>query len=303
MDTENIQLPDTIAGWNRKGAAKRVDRNNIFDYMNGAGELYLSYHFDHLQVLEYQGKDDNELLVEIYYMKSSNDAFGLLSTDWSGEVVALHPAGPGPDAFPTALYGKGLLRAWWGRLYIRILAFKETEGVKGTIIKLTQWITRNQASGEPPSFLSRLPRSFEINGSLWRLNRQRISYFFSHLLLNSLYYLSHDNILNLDHSCEALFAPYELITAAKPGVRSHLLLIRYANRQNALKGMERFVDSYIPEHKTERKISGANGIRGQCQVEDGWLGYRLTGRYLVVIFTHPDPTSLQAMLDQVSLKK
>jgi hypothetical protein len=301
MATVEIKLPDTLAGWKLKGPAKRVDRENIFDYMNGAGELYLSYHFDHLVVYEYQDRGKNEILVEIYHMKDTKDAFGLLSIDWGGEVIKLQPEKRPANPFPAALYGKGLLRIWWGNLYIRIMAVKETLEVRTTIIQLARIIIKDRHPGEPPPFLSLLPPSLELKGSQWRLNLQRISYFSSHLVLNSLYYLSHDNILNLDHSCEALFAPYQLKSTTRAVVRSPLLMIRYTDKQKARKGLHRFIKSYIPEHQQEQNNKGRSESRGRVKVEDGWLGYLLAGRHLVVIFTHPGAESLKAMLDQVAL--
>jgi len=75
--------------WTRPDSPRIVDAKNIFDYMDGAGELYLGYCFDHLEVYEYQAKSQKNILVELYFMKTSNDAFGLLSLDWGGEPMDL----------------------------------------------------------------------------------------------------------------------------------------------------------------------------------------------------------------------
>ena len=84
-----------------------------------AGELYLAYRFDHLDVFEYKAADASlgTILVELYSMKTPDDAFGLLSNDWGGEVAAFEQ-GPPPTAASAAvpqhraLYGAGLLRIW-----------------------------------------------------------------------------------------------------------------------------------------------------------------------------------------------
>jgi hypothetical protein len=74
-------------------------------------------------------------------MRDERDAFGLLSLDWGGEPVTLktesHEPASGNDIVPPhrALYGKGLLRAWAGNLYIRIMAFQDTPRVKDVILK------------------------------------------------------------------------------------------------------------------------------------------------------------------------
>ncbi len=57
--------------------------------MNGGGELYLAYRFDRLDVYHYEAKGQNKILVEVYQMKTTDDAFGLLSLDWGGGPVIL----------------------------------------------------------------------------------------------------------------------------------------------------------------------------------------------------------------------
>ena len=102
--------PKAVGSWTRPDAARIIDASNIFEYMNGAGELYLAYGFDRLEVYEYTSDQQDSILVELYFMKTSDDAFGLLSMDWGGEPIANHPAKPFPSnpgvAPPVrALYG------------------------------------------------------------------------------------------------------------------------------------------------------------------------------------------------------
>ena len=97
MSGTTTKLPKQLGRWTLVGSPRRIDSETIFDYMNGAGELYLAYHFHHLTVAEYGDTDDNRILVEVYKMKGPNDAFGLLSMDWGGEPVVLHePPAPAP---------------------------------------------------------------------------------------------------------------------------------------------------------------------------------------------------------------
>ena len=57
--------------------------------MDGAGELYLGYRFKFLEVYEYTNPGESDILVELYWMDSSDDAYGLLSGDWGGDAVDL----------------------------------------------------------------------------------------------------------------------------------------------------------------------------------------------------------------------
>ena len=48
----SINLPKTAGAWTRPDAPRRIDETSIFSYMDGGGELYLGYRFDHLDVYE-----------------------------------------------------------------------------------------------------------------------------------------------------------------------------------------------------------------------------------------------------------
>ena len=121
-----VNLPKQAAAWTRPDAPKRVDAQTIFNYMDGGGELYLAYRFDHLDVYEYASPDHGSILVELYWMRSADDAFGLLSNDWGGERIDLDVsavAAPVPQVpAASALFGDGLLRLWSDGLYARVLA-------------------------------------------------------------------------------------------------------------------------------------------------------------------------------------
>lgn len=61
MKTHTIDLPKTTGAWTRTDSPRIVTSQNIFDYMNGAGELYIGYRFEHLEVYEYTSENhDNK---------------------------------------------------------------------------------------------------------------------------------------------------------------------------------------------------------------------------------------------------
>lgn len=296
MQTDKINLPDTIKQWRLDGTSRLIDRSGIFDYMNGAGELYLGYHFDYLRVFEYRDVTGNDILVELYDMADSNDAFGLLSLDWGGEVLTLMP----PADFPHALYGKGLLRIWSNNLYVRIMAMKETPASREVILQLGKIIVSEQDNPMPPKLLSVLEPEL---GSGWTLRKERIGYFYSHLVLNSLYYLSHENILKLDHSTEAVIAAYERARKNRKPERIHLLVVNYPDHHRARKALRSFIESYLADRSSEKQPEAENGGMGFCQIEDGWMGYRLLRRYLVLILGCPDQGTARGIMNRVILNK
>jgi hypothetical protein len=183
-------LPESIGAWSRPESSKIFDSTNIFKYMNGAGELYLGYRFDHLEVFDYTSENQDNILVELYFMETSDDAFGLLSLDWGGEPVSFDgfPANSPNQALTSwtrALYGAGLLRSWSDNLYIRVMAFRETPASRQTVFTLGKAITANRKTPPEPELLKFLAPHV---GSAWKLRRDRLS--FLHFMSNKFWHSS-----------------------------------------------------------------------------------------------------------------
>jgi hypothetical protein len=304
MEAREIVLPAAVGAWKSAGPPQGIDADNIFDYMDGGGELYLAYRFDHLLAYTYRAADDNDILVELYFMKSSDDAFGLLSLDWGGEAVEWEPrpatAKSDPAVPPArALYGVGLLRIWSGRLYARIMAFRDTPAAREAVLKLGEKIVAGRREEPPPAMLALLPRHLEPH---WLLRRERTGYLRSHLVLNSLYYLSHENILDLDASCQAVFATYDRESESGALQRIHLLLVQYPGAERAAAALEGFIAAYLPEQGDRDDSRGAKDKQRFFRVEDGWLGCKANGSLLALLFACPDRASAEEVMKQVGLE-
>jgi len=268
--------------------------------MNGAGELYVGYRFDHLEVYEYTSSQEDDILVELYFMASSDDSFGLLSLDWGGEPVSLSDSAlnvkkQSQSHLIRALYGDGLLRIWADNLYVRVMATRETPASKKAVLSLGKAITADQKNPQDPELLKALSPQMVSD---WKMRRDRMSFFRSYLVLNSIYYLSPQNILELDHSTEAVTAPYEKARETGDIKRIQFLLVKYENPERARNALDHFHDAFLPEHKKDNKPDSAVKSPSVFEVEEGWLGYQLKGRYLAIVFDCPDQESAQNIIHQ-----
>ncbi len=295
-------LPETVGGWTGPDSPQIVTAVNIFDYMDGAGELYLGYKFDFLEVYEYRAPNQPEILVELYFMKTSDDAFGLLSLDWGGEPMKPNPAAKEEytsdgSQWPRALYGEGLLRLWSDNIYARVMATRETSESKKAVLTIGRLITKDRKNPFPPELMDRLPASFEPN---WILRRDRISFFRSHLVLNSLYYLGHENMLELDLTSEGVTAPYEKKDPMENLQRFQLLLLDYADPKQAENALLHFHRVYLPEHAFPKHSDFSQKIVNVFPVEDGWIGYRLKDKTLAFVFECPNQETVRIVLEQIN---
>ena len=288
MEETKPSLPRTIGEWTRPDSPKTITAENIFDYMNGAGELYVGYRFDHCDVYEYKSPAGKDILVELYFMKSTDDAFGLLSLDWGGEPLDGSP-------WPRALYGEGLLRLWADSIYARVMATEENPESREAVLSIGQAIAEVRDDPPPPEMIRELPDTL-LNR--WALRQDRTSFFRSHLVLNSLYYLSHQNILGLDLACEAVAALYEKDVSSGKESRIQMLKVKYPASDRAREALERFHEAYLPDQPFPAEKDPSEDITGVFSVEDGWMAYTQKEESIVLVFQCPDQETARAMIER-----
>ncbi len=329
-----IRLPLEILGWKQSGAVQRISRDTIFDYMDGAGELYIGYRFRELEVREYESDKNGPILVELYFMESTDDAFGLLSLDWGGEVLdeaiglswsdfqvrqgvpttsasrtservgqeTASQVGPGPAAgqWPSALFGSGLLRMRAGPVYARMLAEQDTAATKQAIIELAR-ITAKDAmkrAAPPPGILHALPDAVAD----YTAASTGKAFFRSHLVLNSVYFLATRDILELGRECEAASSEYRRQGAGADQRKPRLLVIKYASGETAVKARQVFEQIYLAKPKrASESFEWRAGQAKTVEIEDGWIGIGRSGAFLVIVFDCPDDERARKFLNQTGV--
>lgn len=275
-------LPQSAGAWTKAGPPLTVDATTIFDYMDGAGEMYLAFGFDRLEVTEYKTEGrPNDLTAEVYFMKSPADAFGLLSQDWGGEPVVLAAEGKAPAGAIApavrALYGGGLLRLAAGNLYARIQAERETPEAREAVLALGKAVADGRPFTAEPALLRHLPPTVDPS---WKMRRDRLAYFRSHLVLKSLLYLGHQNLLDLGPDTEGAVAPYERESGPTTARRFQLMIVRYPAPDRAKRALDHFAQAYPPE--------GVAGPPATVKGEGGWMAYGLLRECFILAAGCPD---------------
>lgn len=302
-----MDLPKQVGSWTRPDAPRRITADTIFDYMDGGGELYVGYRFDHLDVYEYQAADASvgTVLVELYWMQTSDDAFGLLSTDWTGEAVAVgrradSTAPPRTGAVPPhrALYGAGLLRLWSGNLFARVLASRETPAARDAVLAIGSALSVGGDS-IPPGLLRAVPDSAapptparSRPGTPLRIDRT--CFFRSYLVLNSQYFLASHDILNLNTGVSAATAEY---APSQPGARpTRLILVRYASSTDAVTAAKTFTRAYLPD--AAGTPGGTEG--GVAATEHGLVAWSVQGPGLAIVLDARDTATARTLANHVA---
>ncbi len=281
-----MDIPENIGTWTREKDPEMILPDKIFDYMDGAGELYLAYRLRQLQVYRFlpQEPAEEEILLELYHLQTADDSYGVLSTDWGGERLDIGAV--------VGFYGSGLLRIRSGSVYIRILTRWETPASKKAVLELAHAVTLSHPQSTPPAITSLLPSSCER----WTLQKDTICFFHSHLVLNSQYFLSTGNPLHLGQNTDGVIAEYRFPDPAAEK-RQQLLVIRYPSAKTALQAGRDFLKVYLPERPLDDVLQETLSL--YHLVEDGWLGCESRGELLLLAFSAAEENSARGLLQAV----
>ena len=244
--------------WRAHGADRHFDRQTVFAYADGAGELYNAYDFQSLLVREYRKETAPAIVLEVYRMASSPDAYGVFSFDPEGEQV---------DIGVRAIYGAGLLTFWKGKVFTKVLADPETGDTRQAVLTLGGQVAEQiPGRSRRPALLSVLPTDGLVENAA--------HYFHEQICLNHQYYISDANILNLSKRTRAVTATYDVA-----GDRARLLVISYPDGDTAKQAHERFLSAYLG---CRPRAGSASMVR---PVEDArFVGVRLSAKLLALVF-------------------
>jgi hypothetical protein len=246
----------------------------LFDYIDGAAELYLAYGFQGVTVRKFEKSSHPPITVELYEMDSSEDAYGLFSFERQDEAVGI---GQGSE------FGGGLLRFWKGKHFVSIYADGEGAEVESAVLAMgrtTADLIRE--TGPEPKLVDYVP------GKDLGLVDRSVRYLKSHVLLNQRFFIAHQNILNLSRRTEAVLAQY---TQGKQ--KTHLLLVRYPSVKEAREAYQSFMAAYLPD----------DGGKDLLKTEDQkWTLTRQKGAFVIVVFGAPTAAEAEALLKATEVR-
>ena len=156
-------LPPQSAGseWRLVGDNYSYLPDTLYNYINGAADLFISYGFVALAGGEYRrGSDKREnVTVDIYDMGSTLNAFGVFQSKRDPEVRSFTL---GAGAFGTEKY----VFFYKGRFYVEIQAYVLSSTTSDVVMKMAQQVDRSIGEDSaPPSELRYLPDDNRVAGS------------------------------------------------------------------------------------------------------------------------------------------
>jgi hypothetical protein len=262
-------LPKQINGWTVEPPDRIFDPKTIFSYINGGAEVYRAYNMQTCLSRRYTAPNRPVIMLDIFDMGSPQDAFGVFTHDTDGSVIAIGQ---------NARIRPGWLSFWKWRYFISIYAEEETEAAEKAVKELAgQVAAAISQKGAPPKLLMRLPSE--------GLQNENIRYLHHFMVLNYHYYLADENILNISAETEVVLATYHF-----DNQRVRLLLVNYANAQNAMQSHTRFLKHYLPDADST----------GAALLENGkWTAVTRIDHLLAIVFEANSHKMAERLLNRI----
>ena len=153
----NVPVP---AGWTAVDQEYRYGRENLWEHINGAAELFLTYRFRELVVADFE-QGEASISVSVYDMSRPLDAFGVFESEKPSSAETLE--GVGSAAVLQAPYQGLLLK---DRFYVKIEAGGgdvSAESLRGALQDVAAGLPGD--NGLPPQ-LAVLPQEGRVPGSV-----------------------------------------------------------------------------------------------------------------------------------------
>jgi hypothetical protein len=260
LDGKTVDFPE-MSGWKQDGETQVFSPNNLYEYINGAADLYLAYEFQDLQVAEYKGEKKAGVTVEVYRHKNPTQAFGIYSQERLANATFL-------DIGAQGYQEPMVLNFVAGPYYVKINGYNtgaEDEKTLLTFGRKVEGILGGKSS--LPGILSSFPQEGKKKNSEKFISKNFLGYSFLH---------------------SGFTADYEL-----PGKKFKVFVIEGVNQADC-RGM---VEKYLAQTKSQAKpIEGTLRLKDPYHGEVDLLW---KGRFIWGVLDLDDPALRSRYLQEL----
>lgn len=153
----HVPIPE---GWTAPDDEYRYDRDDLWEYINGAAELFLTYGFNELIVRDLE-QGELFLTVSVYDMGRPLDAYGVYEVEKPTEAQQL--TGVGASAVVQPPYRALLLK---DRFYVKVEIGGEDMSAEALATVLTAVADGLPGTNDLPSQLAALPEADRVAGTV-----------------------------------------------------------------------------------------------------------------------------------------
>jgi len=170
---KDFKFPE-IAGWKQSGEIETFIPKNLYEYINGAADLYFAYDFEELKVAEYQNEKKASVTVDVYRHKTPLLAFGIYSQERLSEANFL-------DIGIQGYYEQGFLNFLTGPYYVKISTANTGQEDREALVAFAKKVAQNLGEkGSFPAILSCFPAEGKKGNSEMFISKNFLGYAFFH---------------------------------------------------------------------------------------------------------------------------
>lgn len=281
MSLDLLPSDAEIPNWSKSGEPKVFIGTKLSEYIDGGSELYFAYNFERAFVQQYKSESQAVITVELYKMDRPENAYGVYSFDTMGEH---------PDIGQGATYGYGLLQFWKDRFFVRVLSVSEEVDLRDDILGFGNRVaSKIESEGSKPDIISRIEHIGIVPESL--------HYFHKNVVLNNLYYVSDENILNLSEKTEAITFQHDHGGRIIRIIRA--ILIEYPDPGEAQTAYARFAQSYFHDTVDKYPDLTVTPLIVEKVENDEFSGVKRSGAFLAFVFEAGSEEGCRNILDLV----
>jgi len=176
-DPALFPLLPKVETWKFSEERQNYIPGNLYEYINGAAEIYLAYNFKELVVGQYETEKDTDeasLSIEIYDMGNEKNSFGIYSAERFSESHFIPVGNQG-------YLEEGTLNFIVGKYYIKLLCFDCGEESDKVLKSFSSKIVKRvQDKGQLPPILNNFPEEGLVQNSERYILRNFMGYNFLH---------------------------------------------------------------------------------------------------------------------------
>lgn len=145
ISAADAKLFPELPGWNKKLVDRVYTSDDLWELINGAADIFLSYYFENLNMAEYD-KGDEMIRVELYRHRTTDDTYGIYSAERMPDYPQVHIGAQGYKS-------QGVLNFFTGNYYVKIMSAGIRESDEGTIALVAEKVCGilNQTATMPAS--------------------------------------------------------------------------------------------------------------------------------------------------------
>jgi len=172
-EAKDFRFPE-IKGWKQSAEIQTFIPKNLYEYINGAADLYLMYDFQELKSAEYVNEKKASVIVDVYRHKTPIHAFGIYSQERLSDANFINIGAQG-------YVEKNVLNFLTGSYYVKLNSFNTGAEDEEILLAFAKKVSESLGErGKLPSILSSFPIEGKKKNSEKFINKNFLGYAFLH---------------------------------------------------------------------------------------------------------------------------